>query len=284
MKKISVFTNYNIPDKSEIAFDVVRRFSSLGAEVSVPGYVRSIARDLPAQYVPNAKLYDNADLAVVIGGDGSILDTSRRVCEAGVPILGINKGRLGYMTELEVSELDLIGRIMEGNYSIDERSMLGVTVKSGDGIVYQGSALNDAVISNGSVARLIDFRLSVSDAVIGDYRSDGVILATPTGSTAYSLSAGGPILDPKLNVVCVTFICAHSLNARPMVFDDTNEITVLNTCSREPYIYLTLDGHTNVRVYRNQSVSVRRSVFSTKLVRVKSVGFYSGIFNKLKGI
>lgn len=284
MKKISVFTNYNIPDKAAIAEDVIRRFQSLGVTVMVPSYVRSILHDLPVQPMPNAHLYDESELAVVIGGDGSILDTARRVSGKDIPILGINKGRLGYMSELEVSELDRIEDIVRGDFTLDDRSMLDVTVTSGDDVLYSATALNDAVISNGSVARLIDFRLSVGGSVIGDYRSDGVILSTPTGSTAYSLSAGGPILDPKLNVTCVTFICAHSLSARPMVFSDENRIDVLNTSNREPYIYLTVDGHSNIRIYPGQTASVRRSEKLTHLVRVKTDGFYRDIFNKLKGI
>lgn len=284
MKSITVFTNFNIPDKAEIAADVIRRFTSLGVSVTVPGHARAVLHGLPVQYVPTSHIYDDTEMAVVIGGDGTILDTARRVCERNIPILGINKGRLGYMTELEVSETEMIERVVRGEWHTDERSMLSIEVRNGEDIVYSGIALNDAVLTNGSVARLIDYKLCAGNSVLGDYRSDGIIFSTPTGSTAYSLSAGGPIIDPQLKVICVTFICAHSLNARPMVFSDNTEIRFVNTCNREPFVFLTLDGHFNFRVYRNQTVTVTHSDKTTKLVRVKNEGSYSDIYNKLKVI
>ena len=215
---------------------------------------------------------------MVLGGDGAMLDASRRTAPVGIPILGINMGRVGYMTELEMDELDLLDRVFEGCYTIDERTLLQAQVRAASGqSKFSSYALNEAAITNGSAARIVDLQLSDGDELIYTYRADGLVVATPTGSTAYSLSAGGPIVDPKLSCFCVTPICSHSLLARPLVFPDTAELRIKNICNREKVLHLTMDGRTTVDLYYGDTVYITRSEMTVRLLRIKEESFYSKI-------
>lgn len=238
-------------------------------------------------FLPMDELYECADLIIVLGGDGSILEGARRAATRGTPILGINLGRVGYMAELEMSELDLLARLFppEGAtpaWRIETRSMLNVDIMTA---VHEPRAtmygLNDAVITNGSIARIIDLELYENGRLVTGYRADGLIVATPTGSTAYSMSAGGPVADPRVSCFCVTPICPHSLAARPLIFPDDAVLEVRNICQREKMLYLTVDGRTNCELYRNESVRVTRSALQTDLVRLRSYGFYDRLRTKM---
>ena len=232
------------------------------------------------EYLSYDEIYSKAELVVVLGGDGFILDASRRAAPAGIPILGINLGRVGYMSELEIDELDLLEKYFSGEYRIDERAMLEVSVMSGQNVKFSATGLNDVVIANGSTARIIDLQLLDDGEEVSSYRADGLIIATPTGSTAYSLSAGGPIVDPKLSCFCVTPICPHSFDARPLVFPDTAKLEVKNICCREKILHLTVDGKATFDMFYGDVAKIQRSELTTKLVRIKSGGFYSKIRNK----
>lgn len=229
-------------------------------------------------YKTPEQIYSEPELIIVLGGDGAMLDVARRVATSGIAILGINLGRVGYMTELEMDELDLLDRVFEGKYRIDERSMLQAEVSSNSGQKkFSAYALNEAAITNGVAARIIDLELSDGDETVYTYRADGLVIATPTGSTAYSLSAGGPIVDPKLSCFCVTPICPHSLLARPLVFPDTADLRIKNICVREKVLHLTIDGRATYDLYYGDVVNIKRSELRVKLVQLKDRGFYSKI-------
>ena len=163
--------------------------------------------------------------------------------------------------------------------------MLSVEVQTQNGgRKAESFALNDAVISNGSVARIVDLELYEAGEKVSSFRADGLIVATPTGSTAYSMSAGGPIVDPKLDCLCVTPICSHSLTARPMLFRDDSVLQIKNVCQREKMLYVTVDGRINFELYRGDSVRVTRSPMVTRLVRLQKGGFYARLQEKMKTI
>ena len=283
MKKIALITNYNISEKLTAAMTVVDKISEYTEEILVPvsfkeRIMRSKNHRKEFKYVSPDELYGMAELMIVLGGDGAMLDTARRVAGIGTPILGINMGRVGYMAELEMDELHLLPKVFEGKYKIDERTMLEAEVITGKGMKkFSEFALNEATITNGNAARIVDLQLSDGDELVYTYRADGLVVATPTGSTAYSLSAGGPIVDPKLSCFCVTPICPHTFSARPLVFPDTAELKVKNICVREKVLKLTLDGRATYDLYYGDSVAIRRSPLSVKLVRVKEQSFYSKI-------
>ena len=289
MNKFAVITNYNIKDKAQAAISVIDRLGSLGAAVCTASFNRErINRNSAGkkrdfiEYIPLDKLYQTADVILLLGGDGTILEAARRAVPAKRPMLGINLGRLGYMAELELNEIDRLADVVAGKYRLDERMVIKVEILDTAGKVrFVSFALNDAVVSNGSVARIVDLRMSESGSVIADYRADGVIVATPTGSTAYSMSAGGAIVDPSLRCICVTPVCPHSLVSRPMIFPADAAIEIKNTCNREKMLFLTLDGKSNQELAFGETVRVTESDMKAKLIRLNDNGFYDRLRRKM---
>ncbi|MBO5355334.1 MAG: NAD(+)/NADH kinase, partial [Clostridia bacterium] len=177
---------------------------------------------------------------------------------------------------------DLLERVVKDECEIDERAMLSVSVHTQTGgLKGESFALNDAVISNGSVARIVDIELYEGGEKVSTYRADGLIIATPTGSTAYSMSAGGPVIDPHLPSLVVTPVCPHSLTTRPLVFRDDATLEIKNICQREKMLYLTVDGRINFEIYRGDTVRVTRSKMTTKLIRIRKGGFYNRLQQKM---
>lgn len=287
MLKIALITNFNIPEKAGAAIKVADRLLEEDCQILIASYNREklarIHKDREAFcYLPLESLYTEANILIVLGGDGTILEAARRAAQRGTPILGINMGRLGYMAELEMSELSQLHRLFTGEYELEKRSMLRVELHAQSGELRSFCyALNDAVISNGSVSRIIDLELSESGTPVTTYRADGLIIATPTGSTAYSMSAGGAIVDPHVECFCVTPICPHSFIARPLVFSDKSTLEIKNVCVREKMLYLTVDGKMNFELYRNQVVRITKSSMETNLIRLKPCGFYKKLRQKM---
>ena len=283
IEKIAIVTNYNIPDKLAAAIAVAEEIYEKAKAVYIPeNYKDRIFRSHNHKsyftYLSFDGIYSDSDLVIVIGGDGVMLEAARRATPCGIPILGINMGRVGYMTELEMNEISLLDRIFTGDYYLDERAMLRVDIRSSKGQSrFSAYALNEAVIANGSTARIIDLQLSDNGRLVSEYRADGIVVATPTGSTAYSLSAGGPIVDPKLSCFCVTPICPHSLVARPLVFPDSASLEIKNICVREKVLHLTVDGKATFDLFFGDTVVITKASISTKLLRIKDEDFYSKI-------
>ena len=296
VKRIALITNFNIYEKAGAAMQVAQKLSAYPCEVLVASFnrdkvLRMNRGRMSFTFLPMDELYAQADLLIVLGGDGTILEAARRSAQRQTPILGINLGRVGYMAELEMGELELLANLFdrvtaEGHkspsYEIETRSMLHVEVLNAAGELRQQMyGLNDAVITNGSVARIVDIELMENGNPVTTYRADGLIVATPTGSTAYSMSAGGPVADPRVKCFCVTPICPHSLAARPMIFPDDSVLEMRNICQREKMLYLTVDGRNNCELYRGEVVRITRSPLKTHLVRLKSCGFYNRLRLKM---
>ena len=286
MLKIALITNFNIPEKAAAAMTVADKLLREECEILIAAFNRDKILRMNKNreefcYLPLDAVYKEADLLIVLGGDGSILEAARRAVHRATPILGINLGRLGYMAELEMSELDLLGKLFTKDYYLEKRSMLRIELYSNGELKSFSYALNDAVISNGSVSRIVDLELLQNGMPVTTYRADGLIIATPTGSTAYSMSAGGAIVAPDVPCVCVTPICPHSLTARPLIFDEKAVLEVRNICVREKMLYLTIDGRMNFELYRNQVVRVTKSNMETNLIRLKPSAFYSKLRQKM---
>jgi len=225
-----------------------------------------------------------ADLLICFGGDGTILHAARDATLHGVPILGINTGSVGFMAELERSELPLLAPLAHGIYTLEERMMLDVRVFRGDKLISQDTALNDAVISKGSVARVAEVEVLADRVKAMAITGDGVIVATPTGSTAYSMSAGGPIVEPTSKGIIVTPVCAHQLAARAMVLAPERVVTVQLPRGNRKYLYLSVDGGKAVRLTGGDRVDICRAERSTQLVRLADRSFYQVINQKLGGL
>ena len=233
-------------------------------------------------YPDNTDPVSAYDLAVVLGGDGSIIEAASVVSSDGVPILGINFGRVGYLAELEATDLSLLEKVIAGDYVTEERIMMDAYVTHSDGSVTKLSpALNDIVLSNGPIARLLNFDVLCDGVVIKRCRADGIIIATPTGSTAYSMSAGGPILSPMLDAFCLTPICAHSLDSRPIVVPGNSTLSLSSITTSKNDVYVSVDGRSAEKLSDGDTVTVGRSCVTAKLIRLENNSFLSALNSKL---
>lgn len=222
------------------------------------------------------------DCAIVIGGDGSLIEVARLV-KSEIPILGINMGTLGYLTEVEISDLDgAIEKILSGNYHIESRMMLEGSFEKGD----RDIALNDIVLSRRGELRVIHFNLYVNGAFLNSYEADGIIVSTPTGSTAYNLSAGGPIVEPTASMIVLTPICSHALNTSSIVLPAEDEIVIeigVGRNGREEEVFVTFDGADMVELRTGDKVTITRSCHETKLMKLSKVSFLEILRRKMKG-
>ncbi len=228
-------------------------------------------------------LLSGADCALVLGGDGSVIKAAGRCARDRIPILGVNLGRVGYLAEVERDELRLLSGLCRGEYRVERRMMLDVSVYRGGKCIYRmPPALNDAVISNGAIAHMVELSVSCGGDPVTDFHADGVIVATPTGSTAYSMSAGGPIIDPAMDCVCVTPVCSHSLTARPMVLSPDSPLSIENICTREDNTFLTVDGVENYKLLEHDVVQITRAAEEALMIRFHENSFYSVLGRKMR--
>ena len=223
-----------------------------------------------------------ADLIICFGGDGTILHMSKTATRAGIPILGVNIGTMGFMAELENTELEQLRRLATGDYTIDKRMMLDVTVFRDRDIIFHDICLNDVVLTKGAVARIVHLAVECDGVEAMECGGDGVIVATPTGSTAYNLSAGGPIVEPAAHSILVTPICAHDVGSRCMVTSDKREITVKLVRNARRNAYLSVDGGKSVRLSMGDTTIIKKSNLETSLIRLKDRSFYDVVNQKFR--
>ncbi len=236
------------------------------------------------QIVPKPRLVELADLIIVLGGDGTFLSIARMMKKRSVPVLGINMGQLGFLTETKRSEaFERVDQLLSGERPvISERVLLEVTLLRSNKVVFSGPVVNDVVISKGAIARIIGMEIRVDHQVVNEMRADGIIVATPTGSTAYSLAAGGPIVEPSLRALILTPICPHALTQRPLVVPDDREIQICLK-QRPGHVLLTLDGQDVVDMKEDDIVRIRRfKKHSLKLITSPTRDYYSLLREKLK--
>lgn len=224
------------------------------------------AVDAPSLGCDYGKMKDEIDLAITLGGDGTLLSVAREVAPKGIPICGVNLGQLGYLTEIEVPELTpAVDRLIKGDYSIEERLMLDAVILRDGKELFVSSAVNDVVITKGGFSRMIRLSLHLDGELAATYPADGLIVATSTGSTGYSLSAGGPIVNPRLKVIVLTPICPHTLHSRSLLAAEDEEIKVSVQATHDD-IVLTIDGQSVHKLQPDDAVIVRRSPVSARFV------------------
>ena len=223
----------------------------------------------------------NADLLIAFGGDGTILHLARTVALHNVPVLGINLGSLGFMSELEHSELDRLRDLKDWNFNVESRMMLDVTVFRDDRAVYSNIALNDAVISKGSIARVVRLEISTEEGFLTRVTGDGVIISTPTGSTGYSMAAGGPIVEPTARNLLITPICPHSTRNSVYVLSPEHVITIEAADANRKFVYLSADGGRAFSLKNGDRIRVRQAKFQTKLVRLSKKSFCEILDSKM---
>ena len=220
----------------------------------------------------------HCDIVIVLGGDGTILRVAQVTAEARKEILGINLGKIGYMAGLEPTQFAKLVQLCRREYFVEERMMLSVRVlRKGDSL-FCAKALNDVVISHGAISRMIDLEVFRGEQPLSSYRADGVIFSTPTGSTAYSLSAGGPVIEPTFQAILMTPVCAHSLRARPTLFSGDSELRLK---SKEGNTFVTVDGDRNFALLPGDEIQIVRAECVTRLIRFDNNSFCHVLNNKL---
>lgn len=224
----------------------------------------------------------NAEMVVCFGGDGTILHMAKTATRHKIPILGVNIGTMGFIAELESTELDQLTRLATGDYTLDSRLLLDVTVRRNQDVIFHDIALNDVTVTKGAVARIVHLNVRCDGVQAMEFGGDGVILATPTGSTAYSLSAGGPIVEPDARNILITPICAHDVMTKCIVASDKRVIDVQLASTARRNAFLSVDGGRAVKLNMGDVATVCCSRMETKLIRLKERSFYDVVSNKFK--
>lgn len=272
--RISVVPNLKRDIGGKVTAEIIKRLKDLGAILFAPECEVSF----DCERLCGEAIFENADIIIAVGGDATILHTAKSAAKYAKPVLGINAGHLGYTAGLEKDELDSLGLLFSGEYSISERMMLKASVRdSGEKTFY---CLNDAVVKAGSLSKMINISVELEGQNI-EYRADGVIFATPTGSTAYSVSAGGPVVDPSIGGILLTPICPHSLISRSIFINENTVLRARAYAGEKAEVYLTVDGEIEYPLSRDAVVEISKSDKTAKLINIKKDSFYSVLNKKL---
>ena len=232
-------------------------------------------------YMPDAKLFSSVDFCVVVGGDGTIIKYAKDAAMFGKPVIGVNAGRLGYLADIEPDNLEALIKIAKGDFKVEERVMLKAEVVLPDGSTQTNYCVNDAVISRGNESNMLDIFIDVNNERFS-YRADGLIFATPTGSTAYSLSAGGPVVSPEVQGIIMSPICSHSLNSRPVVFSPDTIITSGIFEHFGSNASVSFDWDKRISLSEGTKLIISAAEFPLKLIRINGQSFYKRLFAKFK--
>lgn len=278
---ISVFPNLNNNGVNELAFDVIKILTDGGADVYVQNEYKPIFKSTKAKFENFDKAMSLCDCAIAIGGDGTTLNIAKKAAFLNKSALGINAGRLGFMSGIERDELSLLTKLINKEYIIDERAMLKATIEKDGEVLSSHHCLNDIVVSRGNFARLIDVTITCDGRSVSNMRSDGVIISTPTGSTAYSMAAGGPVVSPEADCIIETPICPHSLMDRSIIFSADKELIVTANNDQNNSPIMTVDGQEAVNLTPGCQIHIKKSDITTKLIKLKPENFYEVLNKKI---
>ncbi|MBI4823199.1 MAG: NAD(+)/NADH kinase [Nitrospirae bacterium] len=279
MKKIGIICKAGRPEPLEILKDLLPWLHAKGVETFLD---IETATALGMKGHPRSEIPSLVEMVIVLGGDGTMLSVSRLVSEKAIPILGVNLGGLGFITELSKEELpSALDKILQAQCPIQERMMLNASVLRHGKRIAEYTVLNDVVITKGALARIIDLETYINKSYVALFKADGIIVSTPTGSTAYSLSAGGPLLYPTIDNMVLTPICPHTLTNRPIVLPDDALIEVTLRSKTED-VSLTLDGQVGFHLMENDTVEIKRSPFKTHLLMPSERDYFQVLRTKLR--
>ena len=278
--KIALFPNINKNGTKEYTLELIQKLKGLGAEIILTDRLDSKTPEGIELYECIEESIFHSDICIAIGGDGTIIHIAKLSASFNKPILGINLGRLGFVSGVEKGEFKKLKKLMEGNYNIEKRAILNVDIEK-DGYKKRLYALNDAVIERGQGQKIADFEISLNGEDICKYRADGLIFATPTGSTAYSLSAGGPIVDSSMDCIILTPICPHSMFSRPTVFGEKSNLLINVSTRQDNSAYLSIDGEKSMVITDKESINITISNKKVKLINLHDGSFYSRLTSKL---
>jgi len=280
MKRVGVFAKRNHPEAVEIAREVTSWLQERGIEVF---HDKALAEDLgTVQGYPGGSIPAMVNLIVVLGGDGTLISVARKVGDLRTPILGVNLGSLGFLTEITLQEIfPVLEQVVRGDFTVSSRMMLDAVVRRDGSEVGRYRVLNDVVINKGALARIIDMEASVDDVYLTTFKADGLIISTPTGSTGYNLAAGGPIISPDLDCLVMAPICPHMLTNRPIIVSDKAIIRV-EVKFQDQDVVFTADGQVGMPLQGGDVVEVRRSRSCTLLVKSPTKDYFQVLRTKLR--
>ncbi len=278
-KTVGLFGKYD--DSSiETTLEQVRQLlKSFGATVLLGD---TTAAEISGARVLDHSDYQQLDYAIVIGGDGTLLHTARALAQYEVPIIGVNRGTLGFLADIPATDIEEnLLAIKDGKYRIESRSMLQTTVERDGEVLHQSVSLNDAVISKGDTGRLIEMSIHVNGEFVSKARSDGLIISTPTGSTAYSLAAGGPIIEPNLSVLLMVQICPHTLSSRPILLNKESVITLTDLGLTDKHATITADGIHQCDLTGEETIRIQNATERLSLIRINASNHFEALRTKL---
>ena len=278
--RIAVFPNVDKPNAGAVLDRIFRFFSERDVQLMLPMHEARFFGCAETYGVENIEQAP-ADMALSLGGDGTLLGVCHRYGRNEVPVCGINIGTLGFMADIELDELeDRLEKILVGGYYIEQRLLLAGFVKSNGRERFHGNAINDVVVTKGGMARMLRLGLSINETHLMDYKADGIIVASPTGSTAYSLSAGGPIMNPTIQALLVTPICAHTFNMRPLVVNE-HDVIHIHIAAVHQDILVTFDGQESFHLLPGDEIVVRKAQQSARIVKFEDQDYYRILRTKL---
>ena len=281
MEKIGVFTNESKDKQLEITKLLVGKLQMQDILVQLPKHIAQ-AIGKKALGVDEEELFKGSEIVIALGGDGTFLSVARKVCCIGVPILGVNVGNLGFLAEVEKENIDrVIAALMTGDYKIESRMVLEAKVVTQDSQSEPYYSINDIVVSRGVISRVINIEILLNDISVDQIPADGIIISTPTGSTAYSLSAGGPLGEPEMNLMIITPICPHILHARSMVVSDEKQVSIIIEDRSQSDSMLTIDGQEGIVLGSNHRIDIKKSNHLLKIIKISEKNFYDIVRDKL---
>jgi len=281
LDSVGLMVNYKKEKTQETACRIIDWLNTKKLKVCIEGNKgKEIGRE--ELNCPTEKFLKNVDLIISLGGDGTLLRAARLVAIEDIPIFGVNLGGLGFLTQIGIDDLEKsLEKLYRGRYFLDERMMLSCTVKRKDKEIKKLIALNDVVIGKGAFARIICLATYVNNNYVITYSADGLVVSTSTGSTAYSLSAGGPIVNPNINSIILTPICPHTLSARPLIISENDQVQIKLESSEEE-VMATIDGQEGFALEPNDEVMVKKSDHKAQLITFKDKSFYAILREKLR--
>lgn len=266
-QRIGLVGKEGAPAVGETLRRLITFLQSRGLDITLDPSVVEQVPDSGLPSVDRSQLGEHCDLAISVGGDGTLLNVARSLADAGVPLVGVNLGRLGFLADVSPDRMtDQLKQILSGEYDQEVRSLLHATVYRGEQLLSESAALNDVVIHKWDIARMIELEVRIDGRMLSTQRSDGLIVATPTGSTAYALSGGGPILHPSLNAMVLVPICPHSLNNRPIVINDASVVDVVVQAGAYTQAQVTCDGQVNMALQPGDRVHIHKKAQGLKLI------------------
>lgn len=280
--KIAVIVNLSKKKAVFLAREVAALLSESGAQILALQSCADVFEGLKVSFFGDyTELFEFGDAAVTVGGDGTIIHAAKYAAQSSTPLIGVNVGRLGFAADVEPFEIESLKKLVSGDYSIEKRMLLEVEVKK-QGESKRYLAVNDAVVAHGRLSKIVDLYVSLGGEEIAKYRADGLLFSTPTGSTAYSLSAGGPIISPQMDCILMTPVCPHSLFSRSVLFGGSAELSVRVEIPEDCSSLLTVDGEVNVGISEGDRVIIRKSKLTLELISIKQRNFYLKLNEKLR--